>query len=223
MFKFKNISSDDMKVVIEEEEHFIAKAPQRVETIEIEGRDGAIYNPLGFSNIERPIKVQILDISKLDEILAWLNGDGPFEYKGRITNAYFYSQIEALRSSIIKIADFSFIRDPFWYKLNDEYITVTEVINNEGNISSKPIIRLEKNTSSSVELTIGNIRFKYNFNEDTYVEIDCEEVIAIMGGFVRNRQLEIGYDFPLLPVGKSNIIIHNGDSIVKIKRKDRWL
>jgi phage-related protein len=223
MFTFKNISSDDMKVVIEEEEHFIAKAPQRIETIEVEGRDGAIYNSLGYSNIERPIKVQMIDLSKQDYILSWLNGNGPFEYKGRVTTAYFYSQVTPIRNSIIKIADFSFIRSPFWYKANDIYELVTSTILNEGNIVSRPIIRLEKQSETSIEVTIGAIRFKYNFNNDNYVEIDCEEMSAIMDGLLRNRQLEIGYDFPLLEPGINNVIIHSGDPIIKVKRKDRWL
>ena len=38
MFKFKGISSKQMQVVIEEEEHFLAKAAQRYDTTEIEGR-----------------------------------------------------------------------------------------------------------------------------------------------------------------------------------------
>ena len=48
MFKFKGISSKDMQVVIEEEEHFIARAAQRYEVTEIEGRDGAIFDELGY-------------------------------------------------------------------------------------------------------------------------------------------------------------------------------
>lgn len=42
MFKFKGITNKDMQVVIEEEEHFLAKAPQRYEITEIEGKDDAI-------------------------------------------------------------------------------------------------------------------------------------------------------------------------------------
>lgn len=52
MFKFKGISSKDMQVVVEEEEHFIAKASQRYEMTEIEGRDGAIFDELGYSVVE---------------------------------------------------------------------------------------------------------------------------------------------------------------------------
>lgn len=223
MFKFNGISSDDMKIIIEEEEHFLAKASQRYEVIEIEGKDGYNYNNFGYSNIERPIKVQILDNSKLDAIFAWLNGPGILEYNNRITTAYFFEIISPIRNSIIKIADFNFIRDPFWYKNNDTYEVVTTEVLNNGNIYSKPIIRLEKNVSDKVDITISGIRFIYNFDDKSYVEIDCESNNATSDGILKNRQLEIGYVFPKLSPGKNTIIINSGDPTIKIKRKDRWL
>lgn len=124
MFKFKGISSNDMQVVIEEEEHFVARAAKRYETIEIEGRDGAIFNELGYSYVERPIYVQCLNPNKIDDILAWLDGEGEFEYKGRKTTARFYSQLEPQRETVIRIIDTTFIRDPFWIKLEDEFVEV---------------------------------------------------------------------------------------------------
>jgi hypothetical protein len=126
MFKFKGISSKDMQVVVEEEEQFIAKASQRYEMTEIEGRDGAIFDELGYSVVERPIYVQCLNINKIDDILAWLNGEGEFEYKGRKTTARFYSQLEPQRSSCIRIIDTTFIRDPFWCKVNEDYQLVKD-------------------------------------------------------------------------------------------------
>ncbi len=223
MFKFKGISSNDMKVIIEEEEHFLAKAAQRTEMTEIEGKDSAIYDELGYSDIERPIKVQILDTSKLDDILAWLNGEGELEYKDRKTIARFYNELEPERNACIKIIDTRFIRSPFWYKKVDNYIAVSNMITNEGNIASRPMIRLEKGTLDDVELTIGGVRFKYHFNGESYVEIDCEEMSVLYNGLRRNRRIEIGYKFPRLEIGSNTITVHSGDCVVKIKRKDRWL
>lgn len=39
MFVFKNISSEDMEVIIEEEEQFLCKASQRYSKTEIEGKN----------------------------------------------------------------------------------------------------------------------------------------------------------------------------------------
>ncbi len=224
MFKFKGISSVDMQVIIEEEEHFIARASQRYEMTEIEGRDGAIFEEQGYSVVERPICVQCLNIEKIDNILAWLNGEGEFEYKGRKTIARFYSQLEPIRNACIRVIDTQFIRDPFWNKAIDDYVTVTNNVKNEGNYRSRPIARLEKGSTSSVDITLGNVRFKYNFPEnETYVEIDCKEKKATYEGLNRNRQLEIGYQFPKLNVGNNSITTHSGNCTIKVKRKDRWL
>ena len=224
MFKFKGISSEEMQVVIEEEEHFIARAAQRYETTEIEGRDGAIFDELGYSYVERPIYVQCLNIEKIDDILAWLNGEGEFEYKGRKTIARFYSQAEPQRSACIRIIDTQFIRDPFWNKAIDEYTTVTNNITNEGNYASRPIIRLEKGSTQSVDITLGGVRFKYNFPEnETYTEIDCKTKETMYEGIHRDRQLEIGYEFPKLNVGNNSITVNSGNCTIKVKRKDRWL
>ena len=222
MFKFKGISSQDMEVVIEEEEHFIARAAKRYEITEIEGKDGALFDELGYSYIERPILVQCLNIDKIDDILAWLNGEGDFEYKGRVTKARFYSELEPQRETCIRIIDAVFLRDPFWHK-EDDYEEVLDSVQNMGNIESRPIIKLIKTTSDTVDITVNNTRFVYNFSEDYFVEIDCEEKTVVYNGLNRSRQLEIGYNFPKLSVGHNLISINSGNCQIEIKRKDRWL
>lgn len=224
MFKFKGISSKEMQVVIEEEEHFIARAAKRYEVTEIDGKNGAIFDELGYSYVERPIYVQCLNVEKIDDILAWLDGEGEFEYKGRKTTARFYSQLEPQRNTCIRIIDTTFIRDPFWYKVDDEFVEISDNIVNKGNKKSIPIIRIEKGTTESVDISINDVRFKYTFGTDeTYVEIDCEEKEAKYDNLNRNRNLEIGYDFPILNVGDNPVTINEGDCMIKVKRKDTWL
>lgn len=224
MFKFKGKSSNEMGVIIEEEQLFLTKAAQKYESIDIDGCDGSIFNELGYSSVEISMNVQILKPDKLDEIFEWLNGGGNFEYNGRITTAYFYQEIEVQRLVSIKSANVTFVRSPFWKNKDQTFITISNnSINNSGNVISKPIIRLEKKNSDFVELTIGNVKFKYNFNSDNYVEIDCNEYVATFNSNNRNRNLEIGFLFPTLNPGENKVIIHSGDAIIKIKDKDRWL
>ncbi len=222
MFVFNNISSKDMNV-IEKEEDFVARAAQRYEKIEIEGKDGAEFEEQGYSVVERTIELQILDINKIDKILAWLNGAGILEYNGRITTARFYNEISVERVASIKKADVTFIRNPFWTKKRDEYITVTNTIFNEGNIYSKPTLRLEKNTLNTIDITVNDVRFTYNFNNEPYVAIDCEKATEKYNNLSRSRQIEIGYQYPTILPGLNKIIVHSGDATIKIKKKDRWL
>lgn len=108
--------------------------------------------------------------------------------------------------------------------INLKYLEDTdEKVENQGNIYSKPIIRLEKTVFKEVEIAINGIRFKYNFEEDDYVEIDCEEMTVQYEGLDRNRRLVIDFEFPKLKEGNNDIIMYNGDCIIKCKRKDRWL
>ena len=108
--------------------------------------------------------------------------------------------------------------------INLKYLEDTdEKVENQGNIYSKPIIRLEKTVFKEVEIAINGIRFKYNFEEDDYVEIDCEEMTVQYEGLDRNRRLVIDFEFPKLKEGNNDIIMYSGDCIIKCKRKDRWL
>ncbi len=222
MFKFKGISSEDMRVIPEEEDAFLTRASKKYDIIDIQGRNGNFYNDNGYSDVEKSLSLQILDFSKKDAIFDWLNGNGILEYDGKITNAYFFSEIEPQRMASIKRADVSFIRSPFWIK-NDDYKIVSDKIINHGNIFSSPKIRLEKVESDVVDITIANIRFKYTFNDEEYVEIDCEEYFASYENLNRNRNLEIGFEFPKISPGNNQVIIHEGDSVIKIKNEDRWL
>jgi phage-related protein len=219
MFKFRGISSNQMKVIIREED-FIARASQRFEEIAIDGSDGTILIPLGYGQVQKELDVQIIDVNKIDDILSWLNGEGELEFNGRVSKAYFYDGFDVNRFVTLKRAKISYIRDPFWYKVNDSYVSVTTSVINEGNIYSKPTVKLSG--SGIVDLSINGIRFKYTFT-DPYVEIDCEKMKETYEGLPRSRNIEIGLDYPYLTPGDNPIVIHSGTCTIQMRRKDRWL
>lgn len=221
MWKFKNISSTDMKVVAAEEA-FIVKAAQRIETIDIEGYDGSKYVTHGYLPVSTNLGgVTILDDTKTDEVFAWLNGPGELEFNGRVTQAYFDSSYIAPRN--FKTFSIPFIRDPFWYKKNDSYSVVTDNIINEGNVNSLPFIKLTKTTSQKVTITINDVQFIYDFKNDTNVIIDCKEFDATFNNLGRNKQLEIGFEFPVLKPGNNSLKLNTGTCKIEVMRKDCWL
>lgn len=224
MFVFNGISSDDMSVIAEEEHVFITKASQRYEQIDIEGKNGAIFEENGYSVVNKTIKIQIMDSSKIDKIMQWLNGVGTLIYKNRKTIARFYNEIEPVRDSIISVADVMFIRNPFWNKACDKFVKVNDdCIYNYGTIYSEPILKLEKKEEAFVDFSVNGIRYKYTFNDEEYVLIDSEEQTVEYEGLNRNRQIEMGYQYPLLNVGKNIIKINSGDADISFIKKDRWL
>lgn len=228
MFIFKGISTKDIKIIVEEPENLIAKAPLKHEVLNIEGRDDAIYHPLGYTPIEISLTLQLLDPSKIDEVLMWLDGEGELIYKNRKTKARIFSEIQPIRTAGIRIINIAIIRAPFWYSIEDDYSEVREdnensKIINEGTAPSKPIIKLTKLESDMCEFEVNGIYFKYNFNHDSEVLIDCEKMEASDNGQLRNRHLTIGYEFPVLDPGPNVVKRISGDAKIEFKRKDRWL
>lgn len=222
MFKFNSITSDQMQVIVEEELNFIRKASVRTESIEIESKDGIEYSELGFGNVEIPIVLQLLNKSKLDDVLSWLNGSGILEYNGRICKAYVYSESVPTRFGSIYKIDVTFIREPFWH-INNDFTECTNSIENKGNITAKPQIKLIKNTTEDIEITINDVRFSYHFNGDEEVIIDCVTYNAFLDGVLKNNNLEISFEYPTLKPGINNLIIHSGDPTIMIKDKDWYL
>lgn len=222
MFIFKGISSSDMQVVVEEEKNLLGRAPQRYIQTDIAGRDGAEFEEQGYTVLDKDIKFSILNDEKLDAILDWLDGVGILEIDNRITKARFYSEASPVREGPILTIETTFIRDPFWLKKDDYYVKATSSIYNNGNVYSEPIIKLVKKTSNTVDIKINNVRFQYDFNNDDYVEIDCETKKTLYNGLGRDRKITIGYEFPKLKVGENEIQLYSGDTEIYIKRKDRW-
>jgi phage-related protein len=212
----------DMGVVFEETD-FTAKASQSYRQVEVEGLNGASYSSSNYEDVKRQLSIQLLDFTKESAVYAWLDGEKALEYNNKVTTVRFYESLALEREGGMKKGKVNFIRHPFWYKKTDDFITITDTITNEGTVYSEPIIRLEKGTSDSIDLTIGGVRFLYSFGEDSYVEIDCEKGKILYEGLNRYSQAAIGYEFPKLIVGQSDVVINEGDATVKVKRKDRWL
>ncbi len=219
MFVFNGISSKDMKVIIEEEDNLISRAAWNYEKNE---DNSFSFN--NFSSLESNLKLYVMDISKISDIYEWLNGKGILEYKEKITTAYFLDEIKPQRAASIKTIDLNYKRDPFWYKKNDDYVECTTNVTNEGNVFSKPLIKLVKQASSTVDITINGVRFKYSFpDSENYVIIDCFDCNAFYENLYRNSNLEIDFSFPQLNPGLNSITFNSGSCQILFKKKDRWI
>lgn len=224
---FKNINSDDIDGLIICSEPPISSSALRIQETIIDGRDGTIIDKLGYKPYTKSVEIGLKKGANVNKIISYFSGEGDLIFSNendKIYKAAIYEQINLEKLLKLKKGTVIFYCQPFKYKKDDLFVTVSTSVINEGNIESKPIIRIEKETDSSIEITINGVRFKYEFNtNDTYVEIDCEEMTALYEGLNRNRNLEIGFDFPKLSPGTNTITIHSGDAVIKIKRKDRWL
>lgn len=220
MFEFNGISNEDLKVV-PVEENFFSRAGILYEPITIEGKDGTDFYEIGYTNVEKDLELQILDVSNVDSIMQWLNGSGILKFQGRETIARFYGGFDVNRFVSLKKAVVSYIRKPFWTKADDFYVPVTTIVINEGNIYSKPIIKITG--TGTIDITVNGNRFTYIFDTEPYVEIDCEEMTEKYNGLSMSRHISMGLEYPKLKVGANTVTLHSGSATVEMKRKDRWL
>ncbi len=222
MFYFNGINSKEMGVIAEEED-FLARAALRVQENVIDGVDGSGFDILGYENVSIALKLYILHPDRLDDIFNWLTGQGVLEYNGRVTNACFFNELHPIRASSIKTMETTVIRSPFWYDAADSFQRITDdFVVNIGNVSSCPIIKLVGHKGITVDMTIGEVRFTYTFDDAGYVEIDCYDKTEIAEGFSKSKQLSIGFNYPFLKAGRNKVVVHSGACDLFIKRKDCW-
>lgn len=217
MFIFNGISSETMGVIANEED-FMIRASKQIEQININGRNGSVYNELAYQDVTSSFELKIL-YHNTDEVLNWLNGKGIFEYNGRETEMMFYTQQEIKRDTSINSLKVDYIRSPFWKKSHDQFKKVTKYITNYGNAVSYPILKLVG--TGAATLTINNITLKYNFLNDKEVIIDCEKMIETNLGLSKSKQIEIGFQYPFLYPGVNEVVVSNAELFVM--RKDFWL
>lgn len=139
-FIFKSIDSRNVQGLIVQELPPITKPSKRIETIEIEGRDGDIIKSNGYKAYDKTIKMGLSRDYNLDIIENWLDGAGDLIMSNepdKIYKAEILNSIDFKRLVTFKTADIKVHVQPFKYLLNEQKIildinTETElvVINN---------------------------------------------------------------------------------------------
>lgn len=220
-FTFKGISSTTMGVVMSDE-WIATKATRRYETTEIDGMDGAIITPKGYSLVEKNVECTLLNRKRLNDVVAWLDGSGVLELGGRYRNAQIYGEINyANLGANRNTFTIPFILEPFWYR--DEgymlYATSQEdgVCVNEGNVESKPIVKIVGTGVSTI--SINGLVFSISLGDsENDIVIDSKKKTED-----KPKNITIGFDYPTLMPGENDIKVLRGDANVYIKRKDRWI
>lgn len=221
MFYIDNISSEDMHIFAEKED-FLSRASIDYEEIKIEGKDGEDLIEKNYLNVMGEITIY-LQTNNLDKLYPLFTGKHILRVEDKETSIYFYDMAETFRYGSNNAFSLGYIRSPFWHIYNDSYVIVSDKVVNDGNVYSRPIIKLTGSPNTDVDLTIAGVRFKYHFDMDDCVTIDCNTMEETYEGISKSKNIEIGFDYPKLKVGDNEIFIHSGKVIIEMKRKDSWL
>lgn len=203
----------------------ITKPKLRVETEEIDGRDGDIITPLGYSAYDRELKIGLYGDYNIDDIITYFDGSGEATFSNEPEKIYNYQIIEQIdfnRLLRFKTATVKFHVQPFKHAYNDTFTTdygqtssadteaKTITIFNRGNCVSRPAIRVHGWGNFTIKVNEGRDVLTVNFNPNIIhdiINIDSEKMEAWEPRGLANRRVAGDYEKFFLNPGKNTLTI----------------
>ena len=228
-FTFKGISSSDFENLVVVALPPITKPTLRVNEIEIDGRDGSLITDQGYETYEKTIEIVQMGDLDVEELKAWLDGEGELTLSNE-SDKYYHAkiieQIDYTRLELYKPVKVEFLVQPYKYKLNETEVTSTTnsvTVTNYGACESKPLITIEG--SGTITVTVNEkIVFTYSFpTTDGEVTIDSENEEAYLGNINNLKNRNMNGDFPKLQSGENTISVSGTVTSIKVKANSRWL
>ena len=221
---FKGVTLSTKGIIIQSIDWF--KKPQRRnEQKYIDGNDGATIIEYGYDPFTITANIGLTDMTKLDEVMALLDGAGVLTFSGdagKYRNAKVLEQVDYEKLMRFKTAEVQFFIDiPFRYivaEADQTMATFPATINNPGTVISWPLLKITG--TGFVNITLNGVNFTYNF-DTPYVYIDCVKGDS-RGAYhltvLKNGQKTGGY--PFLNQGDNTLTVNSGivTQIVVTKR-----
>ena len=209
----------------------ITKPKIRTAIQEIDGRDGDIVTPLGYSAYDKEISIGLSYNYDIDQIISYFNSQGTVTFSNEEDKYYNYQildQIDFERLLRYKTATVKFHMQPFKYSLTDNSKTfnITDEtsisIRNNGNIYSRPVLNITGSGNIAIYLN-NNQLFNIALGDLGSITIDTLNMEAYKGTTLYNRLVTGEYDNFKLNVG-NNVISWSGDiTKLEIDNFSRWI
>lgn len=226
---FKNIDSRNVKGIIISELPPITKPKMRVRIDTIDGKDGSETVNLGFEAYTKTVKIGLTRGYEIDNIIAWLHGEGDIQFSNEPDKVYrvkVYEAIDFERLLRFRTAEVKFYTQPFKYSAMERTKTLTVTglqtaeIRNAGNYFSKPIITLTG--TGKINISVNGVqKCVLNLGTNESITLDADKQEAYMGNILKNRKMD--GEFITLEVGKNTITWTGNLSTIAITHYSRWL
>lgn len=211
----------------------ISKPKIRTEVEEIDGRDGDLVTPLGYSAYDKEMKIGLYGNYRIDDIISYFDSSGKVTFSNEIDKYYNYQileQIDFERLVRFRTATVKFHVQPFKYSrvetkkvfTFDRADIISLGIRNSGNTIARPIITIEGEGNVSLSLN-GKAIFAIVFGEDRSITIDTEKMEAYNGNVLKNRQVAGDYDNFVLSVGLNTISWSGQITKISFENYTRWI
>lgn len=214
----------------------ISKPKQRTRVETIDGRDGDIITPLGYSSYNKEVKIGLTYDYDIDDIIEYFTSEGKVIFSNEPDKYYkyaIYDQIDFERLIRFKTADIKFHVQPFKYSDLENEITVnldplktggSFTLRNNGNVYSRPTLTIRG--SGDIFIYINDLQIlKISLSTDQTIVIDAETMNAtsVSGVTLLNRLVSGNYDNIRLRVGSNKISYRGTLSSIIIDKYSRWI
>jgi len=232
-FTFKSTTSTDKGIVLQSMDWF--KKPQRRnEQTYVDGKDGATTTEYGYAPFAIPASIGLTDMTKLDEVIALLDGTGVLTFSGdpgKYRNAKVLEQVDYQKLLKFKVADVQFfIEDPYRYVSSESVQTIVSTpatIVNSGTAIALPLLKVVG--AGIVELTLNGISMTYEYpSGESYFHLDCATMDTYydVPTALRNRSITMSPidTIPVLNVGNNTLTLDSGSiTSVEVTKRTRYL
>lgn len=212
----------------------ISKPQVRTQVETVDGRDGDIVTPLGYSAYDKVIKIGLTYNYDIDEIIEFFNSSGAVIFSNEPDKVYQYSiyeQIDFERLIRFKTAEVTFHVQPFKSSSSESEKTFTveedQVIKvrNNGNIYSRP--KLTITGSGNVNLYLNGVQtLSIALGESSQTIIIDAELMNAYGvdNTLLNRLVTGNYDNIKFNIGYNSISFVGGTvTQLKVDNYSRWI
>lgn len=219
-FKVNGVLSSDLKIIVTKMASSVS-AVKNIETIEVPGRNGNLHIDNNcYKSKEITIECNLLDISKLDDVKALIDGMIEIELSTepeRIYDATVMNQIDfEIFAKNERVFPLQLELNPLsrGEKISTEINISSTHINVGGNAETLPIISIV----GKGKVAINNKMFETTIDN---LEVDCEMQECTLEGISANDKIVID-EFPVLYPGKNNISYYEGVTSLIISYNERW-
>lgn len=209
----------------------ISKPKIRTQIEEIDGRDGDIITPLGYSAYDKKLSIGLYGDFDIDEIIEFFNTSGIVIFSNEPDKFYYYeivSQIDFEKLIRFRTAEVTMHIQPFKYSAtdNDKVFNITNEtsiqIRNAGNIYAKPTLIITGSGNIGIYLN-GVQLFQIVLGDLGSITIDTTKMEAYKDSDLLNRLVSGNYDNFKLNIGKNIISFTGSVTKIEIKNFSRWI
>ena len=200
---------------------------ERVTFTDVPGRSGSLTTLQGeevYEDMILPAECIVPDMSRIDEIAAYLKGSGTVTFANR-QGGFYYARIvnqipfaRILRGNPHRSFTVNFRCKPFWYAADVQDITLTgsgTMVTNPGSVFSEPVITVHG--SGDITLMVGMSIVELE-GVDGNISLDSSLQEAYSGAILMNDKMS--GDFPVLKPG-ANAVSWSGN-VTDVVIAPRW-